>query len=132
MKRLFAITGCVILAFANVVDPLTWYESASDVLVTAPAWHTIVGLLHGALLLGAGIFIARERYNAEMTLIGIEVTSNVFVNLLYVSKLGLERFARGFAGEEYLSLYLVFLLLHVWLVIGLRADGVKQRPHDMG
>lgn len=51
------------------------------------------------------------------------IASRGVQGLIHLSRLGLDRFARGFAGEEYLSVYLVFLLLHVWLVIGLGAAG---------
>lgn len=117
-RRLLTAAALFTVLGSTLVDPYTWFGDASDFVMPAPTWQTALGLANAALLIGSLVLMWRKRYGKVLAVLVGEFSFNVALNLIYLDRDGLQRFSHGFAGEQYLSWYLLFLLLRVWVIAG--------------
>lgn len=127
-RRLLAVAA-LLLGASSILDPYTWFRDASDFVLPAPVWQTVLGLANTMIIIAAVVFLWRKRYGAACAGLVFEFTFNVAANLMYLHRDGLQRFSHGFAGEQYLSLYLVVLLLRVWIIAGIAQMRTRERSH---
>jgi hypothetical protein len=116
--RLLLATAVVLLWASTLLDPYTWFRNASDFVLPAPVWQTFLGLVNAAFFPAVLILLWRQRCSGAMMVLLFEIAFNVTVNLIHLHRDGLQRFTHGFAGEQYLSAYLVLLLIRAWLIAG--------------
>ncbi|MDB4908761.1 MAG: hypothetical protein JWO05_3545 [Gemmatimonadetes bacterium] len=126
LKRALAVTLALLLAILVIFDPYTLHRTASDLTVPAPAWQLALGLADLALLAIVGILAFVGRAVASDLLFG-EIIFALLVAIVLVRRDGVSRFVRGFGAEEFLSFYLLSILLRIVLLRLLRPVAAIKR-----
>ena len=102
----------IVTALGVLLDPYTWCYNASDAVESAPLWQTLLGLGDVALL-GIVAALAWKRSSRARSLLGGEILFALCALGILVGRDGTARFLAGYAGEEYLSLYLGGVALRI-------------------
>ena len=120
-KRMgFLLAVLALVCAAGVLDdPYTFRYNASDYHVAAPFWQTGLALAGVALLAAAAGLVIAGRAGVAFTVAAAEAAPHLAVTAGLVWRDGLNRFARGYTGEEYLFVFLLYLLVRVLLLWGL-------------
>jgi len=123
-RTLEALTTLVLLATV-LLDPYTRWLNASDGSIPAPSWQTALQLADAAFLVCVLALAARKMPRQASTVLALEAVYNLFLNFGFVMRDGVNRFSRGFGGEEYLSLYFIVIGIRVLLLFELGRHGLS-------
>jgi hypothetical protein len=116
MKRAVGVALAALLAAAVLLDPYTLHQTASDAVLPAPAWRLALGLADVALLAAVGVLAFRREWPRASDVLTVETIFALSLAIALVTRDGVGRFVRGFAAEEYVSLYLASIAVRVLLL----------------
>ena len=116
MKRAVGVALAALLAAAVLLDPYTLHQTASDAILPAPAWQLALGLADVALLAAVGVLAFRREWPRASDVLTVETIFALSLAIALVTRDGVGRFVRGFAAEEYVSLYLASIAVRVLLL----------------
>lgn len=119
IRRILVVVACLVL-LANIgADPYSYRLNASDMHLPIPIWQRVATMIDALLLGLVAVLAIRQRWNRAALALLTEAVLHLSVCWLLVQRDGLNRFARGYTGEEYLSSYLLLLALRFVLLYGI-------------
>jgi hypothetical protein len=114
-----------------LLDPYSFYQTASDVRVPAQWSQTTLAMVDVLLVVIGAVFAWRQKpYHALLTLSG-EMIFNLALVISQVAQQGVSRFVMGFGAEEYLSIYLGTLVIRV-CAIALQGHAILEEVRAQG
>lgn len=119
LSRFGVIVAGVALAAWPILDPYTYYSGAGDAVTGAPWWHVALAAVDLGLTVAFAVFGWRNRVWAAAGALLVGGLWSIGETVLYVRLDGLLRFAAGYGGSEFLSLYLGTLALRLVLILAL-------------
>lgn len=118
MSRTAALGGAIVLVVWTIMDPFTFHCCGGDILNRAAWWHTALGVADVALLGAFGVFAWRGQTTIAFVTLTLEALYVLASAILSLRVAGLLRFTSGYAGTEFLSLFLATIGLRIILLAG--------------
>lgn len=113
--------ACIVLAAAVaagvLADPYTFGANSGHFRVPAPLWQTTLAILEVLLLCLYAAAIWKGRRRRAIGTLSAATMLNISLNIALVLRDGVDRFSLAFGTREYLSVYLVSLLIRVGLLV---------------
>jgi hypothetical protein len=130
MKRVVPSIVIGVAALSVLIDPYTFYETASDDRIVAPWWQTAIAFTDLAVLAVAVVFVWRGAAYRGLLALGLEAVLNIGITAIQVGMHGVSRFLVGAGSQEYLSWYLAVVAVRVVGLVALAA--APQRAKESG
>jgi hypothetical protein len=117
--RVIAAIALAFVALSIFRDPYTHYLNGSDVLLPAPVWQPVAGLLDIGLLITAIIFVLRASFSHATKVLATEFLYAIALNLILVHRDGIGRVIWGFGAERHTIDFIVVSGLRALILLAL-------------
>lgn len=109
-QRVMLLAACLALVIGGILrDPLMRADNASDAVGPAPLWQVAAFGLDILILVSAIVLLLLKQWKKAGVVVILSIAWSITLNIVLIRRLGIARFAEGFAGSESLSLYLAFI-----------------------
>lgn len=112
----------IVVILSVLWDPYTFFRDASDLVIRAPLWQVAAGLIDLVFLSAVAWSFWRGMIQRAAQLLMFETIYSLALSIGFVMRDGLDRYIRGIGAQEFLSVYLLMIIIRVVLIYSASRD----------